>query len=128
MSGESQASGARKATIPRIDSCRFGLAVIDGRRYARDVIVFPDHVMADWWREEGHSLSAADLWEVLQGPPEVLVVGLGHMSRMLIPTETLDQLNRLRIELIAEPTAQACDTYNRLREARRVVAALHLTC
>ena len=32
------------------------------------------------------------------------------------------------IELIAQQTARACETYNEMRDERQVAAALHLTC
>jgi hypothetical protein len=113
---------------PRIDSYHFGQVVIDGYSHRRDVIVYPGHVEGGWWREEGHSLSPADLWEVLQMCPEVLVIGQGAAGRMDVPDETVRVLEAAGIEVIAEPTSQACESYNRLRQTRRVVAALHLTC
>lgn len=113
---------------PKIESYRFGEIVINGRRYSDDVIVYPDRVEDSWWREEGHSLAPTDVWEVLQAPPEVLVIGQGSSARMDVPTEIRRQLQDAGIEVIAEPTPRAIETYNRLREKRRVVAALHLTC
>ena len=113
---------------PRIESYCFGEIVIDGRRYSNDVIVYPDRVDGQWWREEGHSLSPSDVWEVLQTPPEVLVIGQGSPGRMDVPAETLRKLRESGMEVIVEPTERACKTYNRLRGKRRVVAALHLTC
>jgi hypothetical protein len=113
---------------PKIESYRFGEIVIDGRRYSNDVIVYPDRVDSQWWREEGHSLSPTDVSEVLQMPPEVLVIGQGSPGRMDVPAETRRQLQDAGMEVIAEPTEQACKTYNRLRTKRRIVAALHLTC
>lgn len=115
-------------SAPRIESYRFGEIVIDGRRYTRDVIIFPDRVQSDWWREEGHSLSQADLWEVVQARPDVLVIGQGSAGRMDVPAETRRWLEQQDIQVIAQPTAQAVHTYNSLREKKRVVAALHLTC
>lgn len=113
---------------PKIDAYHFGEIVIDGRRYRRDVIVFPDRVQANWWREEGHSLSPADLWDVVQARPEVLVIGQGSAGRMDVPAATRRWLEEQGIQVIAQPTAQAVNTYNALREKKRVVAALHLTC
>jgi hypothetical protein len=115
-------------TVPRIEGYRFGQIIIDGRRYARDVIVYPDHVDDRWRREEGHSVAPADVWEVVEMRPEVLVIGQGAVGRMEVPDETVEVLEAAGIEVIAEPTGQAWETYNRLREARRTVAALHLTC
>ena len=113
---------------PVIEDYGFGHIVIDGQRFTKDVIIFPDRVADRWWRKDGHSLAMADLDEVIHNPPEVLVVGRGSISRMDVPEATRKAIQALGIELIAEPTAQACETYNRLRGTRRVVAALHLTC
>jgi hypothetical protein len=85
-------------------------------------------VEGKWWRDEGHSLALADLPDVLQYPPEVLVVGQGSVGRMDVPNETRYHLQGLGIEVIMETTSRACEIYNRLCEKRRVVAALHLTC
>jgi hypothetical protein len=114
--------------VPKIESYHFGEIVIDGRRYSNDVIIYPDRVDGKWWREEGHSLVPEDVGEVLQTPPEVLVIGQGSAGRMEVPSETRRKLQDAGIEVIAEPTERACETYNRLRGKRRVVAALHLTC
>jgi hypothetical protein len=114
--------------VPKIESYQFGEIVIDGQRYSSDVIVYPDRIDSQWWRKEGHSLEPADVWEILQAPPEVLVIGQGNPGRMDVPAVTWRKLEEAGIEVIVEPTTRACDTYNRLRLKRRVVAALHLTC
>lgn len=113
---------------PTIDRYRFGEIVIDGRRYTRDVIIYPDRVDGNWWRGEGHSVTPADLWEAAQARPEILVVGQGSAGRMDVPAETRRWLESQSIRVIAEPTGQAWQTYNRLCKEHRVVAALHLTC
>ncbi len=115
-------------SAPKIDAYHFGEIVIDGRHYRRDVIIFPDRVQANWWREEGHSLSPADLWDVVQARPDVLVIGQGSAGRMDVPATTRQWLEEQGIQVIAQPTAQAVNTYNALREKKRVIAALHLTC
>jgi hypothetical protein len=114
--------------VPKIESYSFGEIVIDGQHYSKDVIIYPDHVDGHWWREEGHSLAPEDIWDVLQTPPDVLVIGQGSSSQMDVPYETRRKLHEAGIEIIAEPTERACKTYNRLRARQRVVAALHLTC
>jgi hypothetical protein len=112
----------------RIESYRFGEIVIDGHRYSNDVIIYPDRIDGNWWRQDGHSLVPADVWEVLQAPPEVLVIGQGSAGRMDVPVDTVRKLQEAGIEVIVEPTGRACETYNRLCGNRQVVAALHLTC
>jgi hypothetical protein len=112
-----------------IDSYSFGQIVIDGRSYRRDVLVYPDRVDAAWWRAEGHELAVADLPGVLSDPPDVLVVGTGQYGRLVVLPETEQALAARRVQLIAQPTGTACQTFNQMVSAgRRVVAALHLTC
>jgi hypothetical protein len=113
---------------PKIESYRFGKIVIDGRSYLHDVIIYPDRVDGNWWREEGHSVALSDLGEVLESQPSLLVIGQGNPGRMEMPDDTRRKIEERGIELIAQPTRDAVATYNRLCQVRRVVAALHLTC
>jgi hypothetical protein len=113
---------------PSIDSYRFGQIVIDGQSLSKDVIILPDGVIANWWREEGHALHASDLDEVLAAGPDLLVVGQGAYGRMRVTTEAQQALGQAGIEWVAQPTKQACDTYNQRRDQKSVAAALHLTC
>lgn len=111
-----------------IDSYDFGRIVINGRRYTTDLIVFPDRVKDGWWRREGHGLQIEDLDEVVQDNPEVLIVGTGYSGLMKVPAETREYVKSKGIELIAQRTAEACKTFNRLVKSKKIVAALHLTC
>nr|AHM02050.1 hypothetical protein AF0029 [uncultured miscellaneous Crenarchaeota group] len=111
-----------------IDSYDFGRIIIAGKRYSNDLIVFPDKVREGWWRKEGHRLHVEDLKDVLEAKPEVLVVGTGYSGLMMVPPETRKYVESEGIELIAQRTAEACKTFNRLVKSRKVVAAFHLTC
>jgi hypothetical protein len=114
--------------MPRIDDYQFGRIVIDGRTYTSDVIIYPDRVDASWWRQTGHRLVPEDLPDVLNDPPEVLVVGEGKPGLMSVPSAARRRFEDAGMEVIIEPTTQAWQTYNRLRLEKRTVAALHLTC
>jgi len=114
-----------------ISQYEFGCVVVDGKTYRSDLLILPDAIHADWWREEGHELRIADLWELerLADPLAVLVVGTGESGRMAVPAETCEWLAGQGIELRIAPTAGACDLYNALASRGvRVAAALHLTC
>lgn len=111
-----------------IESYEFGCIVIKGKRYTTDVIIYPDYVEDNWWREEGHSLSPVDLWAVVQAKPEVLVVGTGYSGLMRVPPETEKYLREQGIRLIAGRTTEAVRIYNQFCQSAKVVAALHLTC
>lgn len=113
---------------PHIDSYQFGKIVIDGKVHTKDVIILPDRVLANWWRDKGHQLQVADLNEVFAVNPDVLIVGMGASSRMKISQEVVIAAQSNGIELIPMPTEAACQEYTRRIVDNSVAAALHLTC
>ncbi len=115
-------------STPQIESYRFGRILIDGRSHSKDVIILPNRVIGNWWRQEGHALRPADLEAVFESAPEVLVVGQGSSGLMRVTQDARQSLRAAGIELIALPTGEAVKTYNRLCAGRAVAAALHLTC
>jgi hypothetical protein len=115
-------------TAPKIETYRFGHLVVEGQTHTQDLIILPDRVVGGWWRREGHAVHPDDLVTVLNADPEILIVGQGAYGRMHVTSETNQALQAANIELIAQPTEQACQTYNQMRAHRRVAAALHLTC
>jgi hypothetical protein len=119
---------ASKLTPLQIKSYRFGKIEIGDATYLKDVMILPGRVIPDWWREKGHSLSPKDLKVVFTQKPEVLIIGLGRHSRMKIPEATKEFILAEGIELIALPTQEACEHYNRIAGRVNVIAALHLTC
>jgi hypothetical protein len=115
-------------TAPQIEEYSFGQITIDGREYDKDLIVLPDRVISNWWRERGHTLGINDLGAVLLEKPEVLVVGQGAFRRMNVPADVVRKLEETGIEVIAQPTQEAIETYNTIKNKRKTAAALHLTC
>jgi len=112
-----------------IEAYEFGYIRIDGVEYDRDVIIFPNRVSPEWWREEGHSLSLSDLTEVLRYGPDILVIGTGAHGAMKVPETVIDELQTRGIEVHIAKTGEAVEAFNEFIAAgRRVVAALHLTC
>ena len=111
-----------------IDSYEFGRIVVDGKTFTSDVIIYPERVKSDWWRKEGHVLGTDDLEDVLEQKPDVIVVGTGNPGIMRVLSDTEKLIRSKGIELMAQPTEKACQTYNRLSSNKKVIAMLHLTC
>ena len=111
-----------------VDSCQFGQVVVSGQKYTSDVIIFPDGVRDNWRRKRGHQLCLDDIAEVMTGNPEVLVVGTGASSGMMVLPEVQQAAQAKGIKLIVEATEKACRTYNHICHSQRAVAALHITC
>lgn len=111
-----------------IEDYHFGEITIDGKKYRKDLVVLPDRIIDNWWRDRGHLLEIKDLDPVMQDKPEVLVIGQGAYSRLRVPDEIRSSLEHLGIELYTLPTPEACEKYNQLSQKRPTAAALHLTC
>ena len=114
----------------QIQHYEFGEMVIDGQAFTTDLMITANGlIVQDWWREEGHSLSAADLTAVLDSQPRVLVIGTGFFGRMHVPDETRRRLESNDIRLVIDRTGKATEAFNRLSEEnQRVAGAFHLTC
>jgi len=115
--------------MPVIESYSFGSMVIDGARYTKDVIIFPDAgILSPWWRNQGHVLTSNDLRELIASAPEVIVCGTGAMGVMRPTAELKENLAARNIEFIIQKSAKAVETFNYLSEIKRVGGCFHLTC
>lgn len=115
--------------LPIIEAYTFGKMQINGRMYTSDLIIYPDGKIADsWWRAQGHVLEINDIKALVQTAPDLIIAGTGD-SGLMRPAPALEkQLAARSIRLIIQPTAQAKDTYNDMKDTHRLGACFHLTC
>ncbi len=114
---------------PRIEEYEFGRVMIDGVTYRRDLIVCPDGVREDWRRRDGHGLAPEDLAAVLdEVGPTTVIIGSGSSGALTVPRSTRSWIEDSNVELIVLPTKNACDQYNQMASAGKIVAGLHLSC
>lgn len=112
-----------------IDSYSFGRIVIDGQAYDKDLIIFPDRIIPNWWRNEGHLFAVYDLQEVMQNEEITQIVfGLGAFSRVRIDPVLKNMLDIRGIEFMALSTGKAVKFYNENAAKINTAAAFHLTC
>ena len=112
----------------KIDSYSFGSLVVDGKMYTSDVIIYPSRVDPSWWRKEGHRLQIADLAEVLNAKPQILIVGTGYSGMMVVSKETENCIRSQGIDIHVATTGRAVELFNTMQGKKTVIAALHLTC
>ena len=113
---------------PRIESYAFGHMTVDGEKHTNDLIVLPDRVVGNWWRDQGHRLSPDDLDAVFDAGPDVLVVGTGAQGVMDVPPETRQAVTDAGMDLRVARTGEAWRIYNDLQDEREAAGAFHLTC
>jgi len=111
--------------MARLEDYPFGRLTDDGHEHTRDLIVLPDRVVGNWWRQDGRSLAMEDLDEVLE--PERLVLGVGAHSQLRPDPAVIEQLKRRGVHVECLLTGAAVRRYGEL-DARRTAAAPHLTC
>ena len=111
-----------------IDAYNFGNITIDNQKFTKDLIIYPDYINSNWRRKTGHLLVEADITEILDYKPEILIIGTGAYSLMKVDDKLKDKLKTLEIEFVIKKTAEAVAAYNRVYKNKKVVAALHLTC
>jgi len=112
-----------------IESYSFGEIKINGKTFNSDLVIYGNNIEKNWWRKEGHVLNIADIEPFINKfRPETIIVGTGKNGMMRIPAETKKYIEDMGIEFISQNSDNACDTYNRLIESGKVMAALHLTC
>jgi hypothetical protein len=113
--------------VARLEGYSFGRVTVDGAEQTRDLIVLPDRVVTNWWRQDGHSLVLDDLEQVIDALPERLIVGVGAHAQLHPDPATIVELERRGTTVECLPTADAVRRYGELDE-RHTAAALHLTC
>jgi len=115
--------------MPLVEKYGFGSMRIGGRAYYADLSV-SGGAIARWWREESHLVQPADIDSILALKPDVLVIGTGQSGRVQVSDEAKRLCEEAGVELIAERTARAVESYNAIVHEgnRSVAAAFHLTC
>jgi hypothetical protein len=113
-----------------IEDYEFGKIVIDNQIYKNDVIVFPDFVQPNWWREKGHYLQVVDIRNAVEKTnPIIVVIGTGKFGVMRIAPEVSQFFEKRRITVHSQPTGKAVVLYNRFfSQGDNVLGMFHLTC
>lgn len=100
---------------------------VNDRRYASNMIVTPNEMVADWYTGSLKSIAIDDFAEIIRLKPEVLILGTGATHQFIHPKHYAN-LTEQNIPLECMTTAAACRTYNILMsEGRNVAAAILLS-
>lgn len=112
-----------------IENYSFGSIKINRKSFSNDIIIFPEEVLPNWWRKQGHNLHMEDLQEVIKRKPDILIIGTGYNGAMRVPANLITELEEKGIKVIVKRSREAVNEYNtRAKERKRVAAVLHLTC
>ena len=107
---------------------RYGEMIIDGCCYRKDMVLYPDHIEPFWERRERHVVEIADMYKILRQQPEYLLIGTGQPGLLRVLLETQEYILHQGIQLVAVPTENARQLYNRIYDKCYVIGAFHLGC
>ncbi|MCK4522116.1 MAG: hypothetical protein KAU20_06065 [Nanoarchaeota archaeon] len=110
-----------------IDSYSFGNIVINGKSHD-DIKIIGEKIIT-WRYIEHHTVTLQDVIEIFEDKPEYVVIGTGSSGFVHVKQEVIDTAEEKGIKLLIEPTKQACNKYNELKNQRKKAdAILHATC
>lgn len=118
---------------PRIQQHDWGHLEVEGLGKFKDAKLWPGGGRSWDWNETGTQhqpgIQPADVTELLEHEPEVVVLSRGRQLRLETCAETFALLESRQLEVVHRETGAAIDEYNRLAAGgRRVAALLHSTC
>jgi hypothetical protein len=112
-----------------IEDFGFGWIIIDGKKYASDLIIYPEgRIETGWKRMRGHRLSISDISELLESEPEIVIAGTGVAGLVQPEKDLRDLLVQRGAEFVSAPNDEAVSLYNEMAPKKRVAACFHLTC
>ncbi len=110
----------------------FGLIEIDGQRFDHDVVIEDGRIRRrkkgpskSRRAEYGHTPLSAD--EAIPWSGRRLIVGTGANGQLPITDDLYREAERRGVEIVARPTAEACELLGAGDAATRA-AILHVTC
>jgi hypothetical protein len=118
---------------PRVTDDGWGFVEVERVGRLRDAKLWPGGGRGWDWNETGThhrpGIQPADLAELLDHGPEVVVLSRGRELRLETSPEALALLGSHGLDVVQTETGAAIAAYNRLAgEGRRVAALLHSTC
>ena len=117
---------------PRITDLSWGSVTTDVGRF-RDAKLWPGGGRGWDWNETGTDhepgIQLADVSEVLDHDPDVVVLSRGQQKRLQVPDETITAIQERGVEVEVLDSQAAVARYNELVDDGEAVGALiHSTC
>jgi len=117
----------------KIDKFGFGSAVINGTKHIRDLILLPDGTVkrrdGGFWVVGSHCINKEEVNQLFASGAEVVVIGVGVLSRARLSDEAGDYATGQSAKLFVLPSRDAVRKWNQLAdEGKRAAALIHITC
>lgn len=118
-----------------INEYRFGLIIINRKKYGQDVEIRWTGEVLDWHRKEVRIVDLEDVKKAVDQKPETIIIGTGEKDFLEITENARKFIFGNGIELIVDKTEEAVKTFNIILEEseeeegkkNRIIGLFHLT-
>jgi len=117
----------------KVERFQFGVIVIEGKKYRRDILFFPDGKVekrkGGIWLFGSHSIKAEEVQRLCDSHPELLLVGTGTGNRAKLSPDAERRVKEAGVKLEILPSFEAIDRLNELAsQGTKVAGIIHITC
>ncbi|MDY6892254.1 MAG: MTH938/NDUFAF3 family protein [Chloroflexota bacterium] len=119
--------------MERVESLSFGSIVVGGKKYRRDLLLFPDGTVKQrkggFWIFGSHDINKDEVDELVRAGADEIVIGIGTSSGAKVSDDAKAHVEQAQRQLYILPSHEAFPEFNRLSDLGKKVAALiHITC
>ncbi|UCB43785.1 MAG: hypothetical protein JSV77_03820 [Dehalococcoidales bacterium] len=116
-----------------VNSFKFGSIVLDGKKYSRDVFLYPDGGIrkrkGGFWKFGSHAIKREEIEELVNTAPDILIVGTGTDGAAKLNPDAGAFLKGSEVESVVVPSQEAVERFNELSsQGKRPAALIHITC
>ena len=91
----------------------WGKITVDDNQYIKDLKIYPDGIMSNWWRDEGHLLQPQDIPELKNKGLEHVVIGCGVHGVLKVSPEAIQLFDDLDLSWSTLKTPDAVKEFNK---------------
>lgn len=118
---------------PRIDATGFGSITIEGIRYTHDVYIDARGRVSKRKKKlskrlygTSHQISVDEIDHILEDGAHSLLIGTGQYGRAELSAPAREQVERLGMHVVLQPTPEAIQTWNESEQFS--LGLFHVTC
>ena len=119
--------------LVKVESLSFGSIIVGGKKYRRDLILFPDGTVkkrkGSFWIFGSHRFKREEIEELWRAGAEDIVIGTGTNSKAKLSNEAKSYAEQAQLQLHTFPSYEAVLEFNCLVDnGKKVTAIIHVTC
>ncbi|MBN3037344.1 MAG: hypothetical protein JW834_02770 [Candidatus Diapherotrites archaeon] len=121
-------AGKKKPSRPQFGWTTFGMVKFGDETFSHDVVVSTAGEVYARRTDDSHLLDSKELDASVDANTRVVVFGTGQYDVAKVSGDAKTWARKNKIEVVALPTPQAIEDYNKRKKKDQVTAIIHVTC